>query len=61
METLLPEVLSGTMLAIALVIYKTLQTLAKTIPDDKGGALGIIRKIAKVLSMYTVNKKTDAG
>lgn len=61
METLLPEILSGTALAIVLGAYKFFQLMAKAIPDDKGGVLGILRKVAKVLSLYTVNKKTDAG
>lgn len=61
METFLPEVLSGTVLAVVLGIYKVFQLLAKVIPDDKGGFLGIVRKVAKVLSMYTVNKKSGAG
>lgn len=60
METLLPEILSGTGLVIALGAYKFFQLMAKVIPDDKGGVLGVLRKIAKVLSLYTVNKKTDA-
>ncbi len=58
METVLPEILSGTALLIALSAYKFFQILAKQIPDDKGGVLGIVRKVAKVLSLYTVNKKT---
>lgn len=58
METFLPEILSGTGLVIALGAYKFFQIMAKIIPDDKGGVLGIVRKLAKVLSMYTVNKKT---
>lgn len=61
METFLPEVLSGTALVVAVIVYNSIQAVARLIPDDKGGWLGVVRKIAKVLTMYTVNKKTDAG
>ena len=53
--------LEGTMPAwavVGLVILRQLaEIIAKAIPDDAEGALGLIRKVLKVLALYIPNRR----
>jgi hypothetical protein len=40
---------------IALVVLGA-QIVGRAIPDSKGGVLGFIRKLAKVIGLYTSNR-----
>lgn len=61
--------LEGTSLLTVLVaVALVAQLVARLIPDDAGGVLGIVRKIASVLGLYASNRvssgislKTIAG
>ena len=53
--------LEGTMPAwavVGLVILRQLaEIIAKAIPDDAAGALGLIRKVLKILALYIPNRR----
>jgi hypothetical protein len=49
--------LPATAAAIFFGIYKVVQMVAKIIPDDATGAMGFIRKVAKILCVYIPNQK----
>lgn len=44
--------------AILGLIVTVSKLVAKTIPDDATGALGVIRRVTKVIGLYVPNKKT---
>lgn len=46
----------ATMMGVLATIALFAQLIGKAIPDDATGVLGIIRKIAKVIGLYTTNK-----
>lgn len=48
-----------TLLAVLAVISIVSQMVAKRIPDDKTGCLGVIRNVAKVIGLYTSNRVTS--
>ncbi|MFQ5535749.1 MAG: hypothetical protein ACE5EM_13170 [Sphingomonadales bacterium] len=60
METLLLDLgISAPTIAIIVAAVMLLERLAKLIPDDAGGGLGLVRKAAKLLSGYTRNRKSS--
>lgn len=59
MEILTDIGLSTSVIAAILLVRQVFEIVAKAIPDDAGGALGIVRRIAKVISLYTVSRKTS--
>jgi len=45
------------LLLFVLVIMKLSEILAKRIPDSKTGIVGGVRRIAKIIALYTENLK----
>lgn len=48
----------GGMAGLIALIVLVAERIAKIIPDEATGVLGVIRKIAKLIGAYTVTRKT---
>lgn len=49
----------ATMMGVLATVALFAQLVGKAIPDDATGLLGVIRKVAKVIGLYTPNKTGD--
>lgn len=49
------------LMALFSVLSIVSRLIGKTIPDNATGALALIRKIAKIIGLYTQNRVTTSG
>lgn len=50
---------SSALMGVLALFSLIMRFIGKSIPDDATGALGIIRKIAKILGLYVSNRLTS--